>query len=158
MTINFEPPVAVYSAVRQHTKIVYFNEFTGLEEEFFYNSTEFDDREINGRSYIGAKKFYDPNGAYGGTIKVSSKYPGYYPELMEGLNTAFAERALDDGATVAEDMDARNWQVTFHGVIPATADKFQMRVFIDKVVASNYKNQSTINALETWCEEHIDTI
>lgn len=158
MTITFEPPVAVYSAVRQHTKIEYFNEFAGIEEDFFYNSTEFDNRSINGRSYIGAVKFYDPSGAYGGTIKVSSKYTEYYPELMEGLNTAFAERALDDGATCAEDKDARNWQATLHGVIPATADKFQMRAFIDKVVASNYKNQATIDALETWCQAHIDTI
>lgn len=162
MTINFEPPVAVYSAVRQNAhRLEDFDAFEGLRTSFMSTSGAttggYAPEKISGESYTGYKLFKDENAAYGGEVKLTGKYAGPWDDLFGGLNVAMAERMFNDGATVTVEPEKYNWSFQGSGKMTATGDKFVMRVTNDKVVASNYKNQATLTGLDAWCETYVDT-
>lgn len=159
MTITFEPPVAVYSAERTNgKKISDFNNIIGLKETFRADAVSGfgPERKITSESYTGVIEARNPTAQYAAYVKVHSKWPGIYPDLLGGFSTDWAERTMDDGATAHELEDERNWQMVLSSTVAATGDKFQLRVKIDKVIASNYKNQSTLDVLEAFCASNLD--
>lgn len=159
MTITFEPPVAVYSAERPNgQKITDFGDFVGLKETFRADAvTGFGpERTINSESYTGVVKVLNETGKFAGNVKVHSKYAGIYPNLIGGFNTDWAERTIDDGASADELVNERSWQMTLASTVASSGDKFQLRVRIDKVIASNYKNQGTLDVLEDFCANNLD--
>ena len=160
MTITFEPPVAVYSAERPNgKKVTDFNDMVGIKETFRADAVSGfgPERKIASESYTGVVEARNSSALYAAYVKVHSKYAGIYPDLIGGFSTDWAERTLDDGATAAELQEQRNWQMTLSSTVASTGDKFQLRVRIDKVIASNYKNQSTLDVLETFCAANLDS-
>ena len=168
MTINFEPPVPVYSAVRQNPfRIAEINDFVGIKEGLLNNEEEpaygsYKIAKFSGESYSGYNGVhYGPDshdGAECFKVRYVSANNAYWEAAQNRINTSYAVNVIGDEEATAQklpDMFSFAFQVR---ATMGSGDGFVMRFTNDKVVASNYKNQATLTSLEALCEVIIDTI
>ena len=150
--VDFNTPTATYSAKREYAPIDDFNDFIGLEETFTADtSMGLVNKKISGQSFKGVKNILNPHGDVVGTITVESKYPGHYPNLMNRVNTSFAENAIEEGATAVEDTDKRNWKMILSGET-AAGDPFKLLVDESYATLSGFHLEATLQTFETWAD------
>ena len=150
--VDFNTPTATYSAKREYAQIADFNDFIGLKGTFAADTTMgLVNKKITGESFKGVKNILNPAGDVVGTITVESRYPGYYPELLDGINASYAERCIEDGSTAVEDTDKRNWKMTLSGET-AAGDPFRLAVDDSFCTLSGYHLEATLQIFETWAD------
>ena len=150
--VNFSTPAVTYDARREYAPIGTINEFLVLRQAFEQDtSMGITNKKATGLSFKGVKNILDPAGEVVATITVQSKLPGIYPDLMTGINSAFAEENLDDGYTAVEDTDKRNWKMTLSGET-AAGDPFKLQLDESYAILSGYHLEATLEIFEEWAD------
>lgn len=163
--MTFTPSVPVYSAERYHKKITDFNTFLGLKTTWRNTAESYMKEHYHiaknamadgdkPESYAGTIDGLTPTDFHFIKYAVSSPYPGYWPNMYDGINTDFMDRAFGDGYTAEQDFGALKWSVSLKGILdPAygTDKFFRFVIKNEKCVLSGFKNLDTMEAVQLWC-------
>lgn len=162
MAVDFTQDSVTYKARREYAQPTNINAFLVTGQAWNQASQSgFVDRNRNDKSmsFTGVKNIVGPDGEVYCTFKVVSKRPGVYPDLMTGINSAFAQEedsgeggmGLGDGYTSVEDVSKRNWKMTLTGVYAANGDKVTLAID-DSYAVLTYHTPEALAAMETWAD------